>query len=262
MADDAVAATGAQLHELMRKYALPVNTNKDALQRVMERLGAQDDRPGRPPAPRPQRRQKDGRAAGKAGAGAAAAEEKTHGDMEEARTNGAAPETSAAVDAAASARETAGAADDGPPAPAAEARAFPRSAGQARPGSRSPGREGAGTPAAPRPAAQRRTPSAPTPRPAPPGRTTPRPDRARAAEERAAADDDSLEGMLNAIDDMRKQKAISSLRQKLQEATRTNREMDARLKRKEVEVRAIDRTRSAAPARRRRGARAPAAVLL
>ena len=49
MADDAVAATGAQLHELMRKYALPVNTNKDALQRVMERLGAQDDRPGRPP---------------------------------------------------------------------------------------------------------------------------------------------------------------------------------------------------------------------
>ena len=53
----------------------------------------------------------------------------------------------------------------------------------------------------------------------------------------AADGNESLEEMLNAIDEMRKQKVINSLKEKLHEATHANRELDAKLKKKEVEVR-------------------------
>ena len=275
MADE-IEQTGAELHELMRKYALPVSTNKAALQRVMDRLGGGMQDASHPQAER-RKRPKDGRGSGKGSTGGAVPALKNANGSSRTIPEPTAPETKAMVPV------------EGVVDPAKyEDEEEERDSARPLPASTQDGKltangatswprwesSGADSPTKAMPAAAHSTPrkilstsrtNTPTTAPArasarasnkkdhsrsrsladsviPSAHGTTKSGATNRAErempEGCAADgNESLEEMLNAIDEMRKQKVINSLKEKLHEATHANRELDAKLKKKEVEVR-------------------------
>ena len=273
MADE-IEQTGAELHELMRKYALPVTTNKAALQRVMDRLGGGIQDASHPQAER-RKRPKDGRGSGKGSTGGAVPAVKNADGSSRTVPEPTAPGTNATVpvqgvvDPAKYEEEEREGRDSARPLPASTqdgkltangATSWPRRKSSE-----------ADSPTKAVPAAAHSTPrkilstsrtNTPTTAPAS-ARASNKKDHSRSRSladsvipsahgttkwatnraeretlEGCAADgNESLEEMLNVIDEMRKQKVINSLKEKLHEATQANRELDAKLKKKEVEVR-------------------------